>query len=223
MSLPPTVKHKAIPFLAALLCLVLLASCQSAYYSTMEKLGIPKREIMVDRVEAARDSQQQAKKEFASALEEFQAVINSAATPLDEKYKKINKVYEGCADKAEEVRTRIGKIEDVSEALFDEWQAELQLYTSPALKRSSEQKLKNTRNRYHRLIDAMKRAEAKIHPVLDVFRDQVLFLKHNLNAQAIASLQTELNNIETDVARLIREMEASINEADAFLATLNQQ
>ena len=223
MNSQPTSSQKIWLSLAAFLCIFLLVSCQSAYYSTMEKFGIPKREIMVDRVEAARDSQQQAKQEFASALEQFQSVINSPTTSLDGKYKKINKIYESCEAKAADVQGRITKIEDVSEALFDEWQDELKLYSSPNLRRSSEKKLKNTRDRYHRLIAAMKRAEAKIHPVLDVFRDQVLFLKHNLNAQAIASLRSELDNIETDVARLIREMEASINEADAFLATLNKQ
>jgi hypothetical protein len=66
----------------------------------------------------------------------------------------------------------------------------------------------------------MKRAEAKIDPVLAVFRDQVLFLKHNLNARAIVSIQNELVSVETDVASLIREMEASINEADGFIKTM---
>jgi len=32
-------------------------------------------------------------------------------------------------------------------------------------------------------------------------------LKHNLNAQAIASLQGELTNMETEIGTLIREME----------------
>ena len=66
----------------------------------------------------------------------------------------------------------------------------------------------------------MKRAERKIDPVLNAFRDQVLYLKHNLNAQAIASLQSELVSIESDVARLIKEMDASIREANEFIATM---
>jgi hypothetical protein len=66
----------------------------------------------------------------------------------------------------------------------------------------------------------MKRAERKIDPVLNAFRDQVLYLKHNLNAQAIASLQSELVSIESDVARLIQEMDASIREANSFIASM---
>ena len=69
---------------------------------------------------------------------------------------------------------------------------------------------------------AMHRAEAKIEPVLTPLRDQVLFLKHNLNAQAIASLQSELGRVEGDVSALIREMEAAIREADAFIVRLEK-
>ena len=62
----------------------------------------------------------------------------------------------------------------------------------------------------------------KIGPVLTAFADQVLFLKHNLNAQALASLQDELIAIETDIAGLIREMEVSIAEANAFIEAMGQ-
>ena len=54
-------------------------------------------------------------------------------------------------------------------------------------------------------------------PVLAVFHDRVLFLKHNLNARAIASLGGETDDIEADVSDLIAEMERSIAEADAFI------
>ena len=63
----------------------------------------------------------------------------------------------------------------------------------------------------------MKRAATTMTPVLAAFRDQVLFLKHNLNAQAIAAVQRALVTVETDIAALIRAMEAAIAEADAFL------
>ena len=62
----------------------------------------------------------------------------------------------------------------------------------------------------------MKQAETKIHPVLAAFQDQVLFLKHNLNAQAIASLRSEFVSIGINIAGLITAMEKSIHEANAF-------
>jgi SMC interacting uncharacterized protein involved in chromosome segregation len=204
----------AVPFL--------LSACSSTQYAVMEKFGIHKREILVDRVEDARDSQQQAKEQFANALEEFSAVLNFQGGALEEKYKTLNSVLEESEEHAQKVRNRIDKVEDVAEALFDEWEDELKLYSSDSLRRSSAKKLKETRSHYQSLMTAMQRAEAKIEPVLTPLRDQVLYLKHNLNAQAIASLQSELGRVEGDVSALIREMEAAIREADAFIVRLEK-
>lgn len=209
--------YQAYPMRIIVLATLLLTGCQGAYFKTMEKLGYHKRELLVASVKDARESQEEAKEQFQSALEKFRAVLNFKGGDLQEKYDKLKAELDSSESRAAAVRERIEDVEDVAEALFDEWQSELDQYSDENLRRASKKKLDETRTRYKQLIKAMKRAEKKIDPVLSVFRDQVLFLKHNLNAQAIASLQDELVSIETDVDSLIREMEASIREADAFI------
>ncbi len=220
--------RKAIPSYVAVLvglggAALAVAGCQSAYYKTMEAFGYHKREILVDRVEDARDAQQDAKEQFQSALEKFSAVVDFRGGELEEKYKKLKSELERSESKADAVRKHIRSVEDVAEALFDEWEGELGQYTNENLRRSSEQKLAQTRQRYGQLIGAMQRAEVKIEPVLSAFRDQVLFLKHNLNAQAVASLHDELVSVEAEIASLIKEMEASIAEADAFIQAMAKE
>jgi hypothetical protein len=186
----------------------------------MEKLGYYKRDILVSRVQDARDSQQEAKEQFRSALEKFSSVINFRGGALQEKYDQLKAELDASEAQAQVVHQRITAVADVAEALFDEWQAELAQYSNEQLRRASRRQLAQTRQRYQPLMGAMQRAEAKIEPVLAVFRDQVLFLKHNLNAQAIASLQQEVTTVEANVASLIRDMEASIAEADTFLKAM---
>jgi hypothetical protein len=195
-------------------------ACQKTYYNAWEKVGVHKRDIMVERVEKARDSQNDAKEQFQSALQQFSSVLNFKGGDLEEKYNTLRDAYENSKRKAEEVSSRIAKVEDVSEALFEEWQDELQQYSNVKLRADSEKKLSETRTQYKKLISAMKRAEGKMKPVLKAFNDQILYLKHNLNTQAILSLQSELVAVEEDVASLIREMEASIQEADSFIGTM---
>ncbi|HKQ39958.1 MAG TPA: DUF2959 family protein, partial [Verrucomicrobiae bacterium] len=81
-------------------------------------------------------------------------------------------------------------------------------------------KLTETKGKYETLHQAMLRAERSMQPVLTQFRDQVLYLKHNLNAQAIGALKGEVTNIEGDVSALLKEMNRAIAEADAFIKTL---
>ena len=219
MTHRPVSKQTRAWLLAAVMA-VILAGCQSAYYKTMEKLGVHKREILVDRVQAARDVQAETKEQFRSALDRFKSVTLFKGGDLEEKYEELNGEFEQCRDNAEAVRSRIQAVEDVSEALFSEWVEEIKQYSSAKLRRASQKKLDKTRKHYAQLISAMKRAEKKIKPVLAAFSDQVLFLKHNLNAQAIASLKEEVVSVEADVTALIRDMETSIAKADSFIRSM---
>ena len=187
------------------------------YYSGLEKIGIPKRDVMVHRVEKARDTQEETKEQFKSALEQFTAVTNFKGGDLESVYNNLNTEYEASVDQAEQVAKRIDDIKDVSEALFEEWEEEITQYSSASLKRSSQNQLTATKLQYKQLIQAMERAEAKLEPVLVVFKDQVLYLKHNLNARAISALKNELGGIQSDVSSLIVAMEKSIDEANAFI------
>ena len=205
---------------AWIMTVCLLAGCQTAYYGTMEKLGVHKREILVDRIEKARDDQEATKEQFQSTLEQFSAVTSFDGGSLEKYYKQLNKELERSEARANDVHESIKAVENVAVALFKEWESELEQYQSDTLRSQSAKQLKDTRIRYGKLIRAMRKAEQKIEPVLVPFRDQVLFLKHNLNAQAIASLQNQLLTIESDVSVLVKEMEASINEANAFIGSL---
>lgn len=199
-----------------------VSACSSVYYSGLEKMGIPKRDVMVHRVEKARDTQEETKEQFKSALDQFTAVANFKGGDLEANYNKLNSEYEVSVDKANEVKKRISDIEDVSEALFKEWENEVTQYSNVSLKRSSQNKLNATKVQYRQLIAAMKNAESKIEPILVVFKDQVMFIKHNLNAQAISSLKGELGSIKSDVSTLVTAMEKSINEANAFIKKMEK-
>ena len=213
-----------MPYLIVIvLSIFTLTGCQSAYYSAMEQVGYHKRDIMVDRVEDAKESQQDAQKEFTSALEALSSLTNFSGGDLEDMYNKINDKYQDSEKAAQNVTNRIAAIEDVSDALFEEWQTELDLYTSNSLRRSSEQKLRETKSSYQTMLSAMKRAEKKMDPVLNTLRDNTLYLKHNLNASAVGSLQGEFMSLEKDIAYAITQMNAAITESDKFLAQLNQK
>ena len=199
---------------------LIFSSCQTAYYGAMEKIGIHKRDILVDRVKGARDSQDDAKEQFKTALEQFSEVIDFDGGDLEKKYNKLNRSYEKSETAAAEVHERIDKIDSVAKTLFKEWTGELRQYTSPQLRKESQRQLNETKRKYEELMITMQAAAEKMDPVLAVFRDQVLFLKHNLNSRAIASIQTEARDVEKQIAILIRDMEASIAEADAFIREL---
>ena len=194
-----------------------------AYYSARESIGEHKREIVVYQVEQACVSLQETRDEFEDALERFKNLVCVNESGLEHKYNLLNRQYQFCRSKSDAVSNRIRAIEEVSEALFMEWESELNEFTNRALRNNSKQQLKAARQNYARLIKAMQRAESKIQPVLAAFKDQVLYLKHNLNACAIAALQHEFIEISIDISQLIQAMEQTIAEASLFVSVLIDQ
>lgn len=210
----------SIKSVVLILAMFSLVGCESIYFSAMEKVGIHKRDIFKDRIEEARDAQQASKEQFVSALDEFKKVLQVEETSLEKRYTILQSEYDDSEAAAQDVRDKIDAVESVSEALFEEWEEELELYQSEALKRSSQTKLRATRRQYNQLMGAMKKVASKMDPVLATLRDQTLYLKHNLNAQSITAVKAELGSIEREVAHLVRVMEISISKADAFVKEL---
>lgn len=199
-----------------------ISGCASAGIALRESFGIEKREQLVDRVKEARDSQEAAKEQFQSALDEFLVVTGQKGQPgkvtdLETRYYSFKSERERCETRANAVSARIESVETVGEKLFSEWRGELKEYTNDDTRRSAQRLYDNSRDTYDRLLRAMKAAESKMKPVLAAFKDQELFLKHNLNAQAIASLSGTAQQIQSDVGNLIRDMETSIAEANRFI------
>ena len=203
-----------------LLGVALSSGCQSVYYEAMEKMGTHKRDILVDRVEEAKGAQEEARAQFASAFDEFLAVSQVDIGDLKSAYDRIEDSFQRSERDAKAVWDRIDSIKRVGKAMFKEWEAELNAYTSIELRRTSEGQMNRTRVLYVKLVSAMERAADKMKPVLDAFRDQTLFLKHNLNAQAVAALDQTSLRLRNEVDTLILQMSASIEEANAFIAKM---
>jgi len=199
-----------------------ISGCSGAYYSAMEKAGYHKRDILVSRVEKARDSQEEAQEQFANALEQFGSVVKIDDSNLKQAYEKLNAEYEDSDDAAEDVSDRIDDVESVSKALFKEWEEELELFQNKSLRASSKKKFNDTQQRYSQMIATMHKAEASMDPVLKTFRDNVLFLKHNLNAQAIGALRGEFNTLKSDIDKLIVKMNTSIESSNKFIAEMGK-
>ena len=192
-------------------------SCSTGYYKVLEQFGVEKRDILVDRVADAREDQVDAQEQFKTTLEKFQELNNFDGGNVQKMYESFSDEYDDSVDAAEDVTKRIEKIRSVAGDLFSEWEDEIEEYESADLRRRSEEQLRVTRQRYTGLISSMEKAEASMQPVLRAFNDQVLSLKHTLNSLAINSLENDVVKIEGDVGALIKNMEASIAEAESFI------
>jgi hypothetical protein len=208
---------------AAAICAFLLLStgCRSTYYATWEKFGKYKRDLLKDNVEKVRDDQQKAAEQFKDALTRLREMYHfEGGGDLEKTYDKLKTELDRSKSRADAVHSRIKSVEQISSDLFAEWEKEAKTITNARLRQDSEEKLRETQRKYDDMHSAMKRAEASMDPVLAQLNDQVTYLKHNLNAQAIGALKGEAVSVETEIQQLIQDMNASISQADAFIKTI---
>jgi len=202
------------------LSFALLSSCSTVKYKSLEKIGIHKRDLLVANVKDARDAQKDAQEQFKDALERFGSVVEIEETGLKKAYNRLSDEYDDSKDAAEEVSEEIDDVEQVANDLFAEWDAEIEEYTDSNLRNSSKEQLRLTKSRYGEMLKSMQAAEQSMEPVLKTFRNNVLFLKHNLNAQAVGSLKNTFQNLEGDIATLIDQMNQSIERSNQFIADM---
>jgi hypothetical protein len=203
-----------------LLLAVLIVGCRSASYWAWEKMGVYKRDLLKKSVVAARNDQKAASDQFKDALTRLKELTGFQGGNLEKTYNSLNRDYERSVERADAVHKRVGDVETVASDLFKEWEKENKEISSADLREKSRQQMRDTRQRYDDLHAALKRAEQSMDPVLTRLHDQVLFLKHNLNAAAIASLTGESANIQNEIGKLIGDMNAAIAEADKFINSL---
>lgn len=144
---------------------VALTGCASVQYSALEKVGIHKRDILVDRVEDARDAQTETREQLVSAYEELSELVGHEGGDLEDKYDRLSKEVERSRDETGDLDEHLSDIDRVSEDLFDEWQSELELYSSAALRSDQEQKLKLARRQYSAMRERMQTARNRVDPV----------------------------------------------------------
>lgn len=194
-----------------------LSGCQKTYYAFWEQFGKEKRHLLRENVKEASEEQKEASEQFKDVLTRIQEMYGFTGGDLEKVYKKLQADFAESEERAEAVHKRIAAVETIAGDLFNEWESEIKQITNPGLRSKSRQRLEESRVQYGNLRSAMKKAESKMNPVLDRFRDYVLYLKHNLNAQAVGTLREEAGNIEIEVGSLIADMNRSITEAEVFL------
>lgn len=200
---------------------VLSSGCQTLYNTTLEKVfGMEKRQIFKKSVEDVNADQKKAQDSFKDSITKLKELYNFSGGQLESVYNKLKGSYENSQARANKVHERIENMDDVAKSMFSEWDKEIKTYSNPTFAENSRRQLVDTKARYAQLIKSVRESEASMQPVLKQLSDHVLYLKHNLNASSIGALKGESASIQTEIENLIKRMNGSIQEADAFIQTL---
>jgi hypothetical protein len=207
--------------LASLVLILSSTGCNNSLgYNFQEAMGTPKRQVLLSRVQDTRDAMKDTKKTFASAMQQFGSVYKESGSKLENKYVILKKEYETCNSKASDLRSQIASVKSIGQVLFQEWQKELDQFTNEQMRKLSEVKMQQTREKYVTMTESMDRVSARMTPVMTSMSDQLLNIKHSLNALIVVSLEEELVQLRGQMDNLMAEIDASVNHCNAFIGSM---
>lgn len=186
-------------------------------YSTLEAFGYEKRDILVGRIRNAQEDQASAQEQFQTTLAALKELTGTDGGDLEKAYDRLKSEYNRSEARANAVRARIRTVEDVAGDMFAEWGQEIGEITDANLRAKSESRLRETEARYQGMADRMNEAASRMDPLLETFNNQVLYLKHELNAQMIGDLEGVVVDLENEVDVLVADLQRAIDEADEFI------
>lgn len=215
--------------ICVLLIFLCFTGCNKLYYATWEALGKQKRDLLREQVEDLTQDQEDVNQEFSDALSKLRSLYGSppsglaqAYDQLKKDYDQLKKDYDQAKSKSEALSNRIDKVVTIAQDLFSEWEDEISKLKTPKYREDSRRKLKVTRQKFAKLEASMRKAEKDIPPVLASLEEQVIYLKHNLNAQALGNVQGEVKAIEGDLKTLSLSIHKSISESQNFITNLSE-
>lgn len=197
-----------------------VSSCSTIYYSFWETFGTEKRELLRDNIKKSNDLQEETQTELKSALDRVRSEYKFDEGELESTYDKLASDYDRITRRSESLTARIDKVEEIATDLFAEWKTEAGEISNKKYKRESLKKRDQTIAKFDVLLKSMRKVEASLKPFLVTFNDQVLFLKHNLNAKSLGAFRSEFNSIEKELNQLSQSIKKSSKEAEDFISEL---
>lgn len=199
---------------------IVLSSCSTIYYNFWETLGREKRDLLKSEMLSADSSHTEVKEELEDSLHRIRSEYDFKEGSLEKTYDSLSADYEDISSRSNELSDNIDKSEDIANDLFSEWRKEALSLNKRKYRKDSLTKLKKTKISFNDTLSSMRHVEKNMRKILKQYKDQVTYIKHNLNAKVIGSLQLEMKSISSEMEKLIVQIDRSKSKAKKFISKL---
>jgi chromosome segregation ATPase len=172
------------------------------------------------RAQATVNEIMQAKGQLQKTLNNYNSIMDGSADDVRKAYQNLIKDIDQCEKKRGDVKKKVEEMEGEAHKFFAEWVQSLTEITSADLKKRSQDRLNQTRQRYGDILSAGREAGAEFEPFIGALRDQVVYLGYDLNPDAVASLKGDAAKVNEQGDKLFKQIDATINTANDYINSL---
>ena len=185
--------------------------------------GVKQTEKLVSKANDTVGSIRAAKQQIKDTLVAYNLLVGNKVEDPKKTYKDLQKGIENTDKKVADVDQKVAAMQKEADLLFADWASNLASISSEELRKRSEERLNETRERYNGILAAGDKAGKVFNPFIASLKDQVVYLGHDLNPSALASLKPDADKLNKEAEVLFKKIDETVDEASGYITSLKPQ
>ena len=182
--------------------------------------GVKQVEQLIKKANAGVESINDTKLQLQKTMEAYNAVLAPDVKDRRDAYKKLQKEVATTEKKRAMVSTRNGEMNVEAGRLFKNWEGSTAAIQDPALRQRSQERLAVAKKRYSEIQANGQGAASLYTPFMKALQDQVTYLGHDLNPEAVATLKPEADKLNAQAKELYSAIDKTTAAANNNISQL---
>ena len=185
--------------------------------------GVKQVQQLVKKAGSTAEAITQAKLQFQKTMDVYNAVLADDAKDRKALYKKLQGEMETTEKRRADVLRADDEMKTDADIVFKSWADSTGAIASPDLKKRSEERLAKTKERCAQIQAAGHRVGEAYLPFMSTLKDQVTYLGHDLNAEAVASLKKDAAKVNAQAQEVTKRVDEAVATINASIGALRPE
>jgi hypothetical protein len=205
-------------------CAVALAALGLATLATAQSNeGVKQTERLIKASGNTVKAIGETKVQLMKTMDVYNALMADDATDRKKLYKSVQKEMDNTEKRRMKITEEAAKMKSEADTLFAQWAESAAAIENPDLRKRSEDRLEATKASYAEIEAVGQKAADLYPPFMKDLQDQITYLGHDLNAEAVASLKPEVAKLNEKAQALVRSLDDTIGTANQKISALRPQ
>jgi chromosome segregation ATPase len=163
------------------------------------------------------------KVQLMKTIDVYNALMADNAKDRKKLYKNLQNEMNNTEKRRAKIDEEAAQMKTEADTLFTQWAESAAAIEKLDLRKRSEERLEATKASYAEIQSVGQKAADLYPPFMKALQDQIAYLGHDLNAEAVASLAPEAAKLNEEAEALTRSLDDTISTANEKIGALRPQ
>jgi hypothetical protein len=185
--------------------------------------GVKQVEQLVKKSGSTVQAIAETKLQLQKTMDVYNSLMSTDEKNMKGNYKKLQQEMDATAKKRADIKLRADEMNAEAQTLFKSWGDSAAAIQSADLRQRSQERLDKTKASFAEIGTVGQKAVDLYDPFMKALQDQVTYLGHDLNTQAVQSLQADAAKMNEKAQTLMKSIDDTISVANKNITDLRPQ